>query len=123
MTVLIVDDSLSARARVSGMMISLGFQTLEASSGDEALRLLGRLRNPPELMMIDWHMTEMSGYEFVRSVRADSRYKACRLMMITSGVGSDHVSEALEAGVNEYVTEPFTGQTISDKLELLGLAA
>ncbi len=75
----------------------------------------------PDLALVDWNMPEMNGLEFVRSVRANSRFDHVPLMMVTTETDMERVSSALEAGANEYVMKPFTKDVILEKLQLLGM--
>jgi two-component system chemotaxis response regulator CheY len=74
-----------------------------------------------DLVLVDWNMPEMDGISFVRAVRAEPGYGALPMMMVTTNAELAHVSKALEAGANEYIMKPFTGDMMREKLELLGL--
>jgi two-component system, chemotaxis family, chemotaxis protein CheY len=76
-----------------------------------------------DLVMVDWNMPVMDGLAFVRAVRTEIGYAALPMMMVTTNTDRAHVSEALEAGANEYIMKPFTADMIREKLELLGLLA
>jgi two-component system chemotaxis response regulator CheY len=73
------------------------------------------------LALVDWNMPEMGGLDLVRHVRADGRFKAMRLIMVTTETDLKEVHAAIECGVNEYVMKPFTKEIIADKLHLVGL--
>ncbi len=120
MHVLIIDDSRAMRTILSHMLRQLGFEVSEACNGREALARLGEL-DRVDLALVDWNMPEMNGIEFVRKVRAESRYSDMRLMMVTTETEVEQVATALQAGANEYVMKPFTKDVIHEKLELLGL--
>ncbi len=117
---LIIDDSRAMRAILAGMLRQLGFETIEAANGQEALDRL-RQHGKPDVALVDWNMPVMSGYEFVRAVRANPDLDDLRLMMVTTETELHQVSTALEAGANEYVMKPFTREAIRDKLDLLGV--
>jgi two-component system chemotaxis response regulator CheY len=72
-------------------------------------------------MLVDWNMPEMDGMGFLRTVRADADYAAVPVMMVTTNVEIADVSQALQAGANEYIMKPFTKDMVREKLELLGL--
>lgn len=120
MRALIVDDSRAIRTIVRGILRPLGFETIEAGHGREALERL-REGGPVELALIDWNMPEMNGFELVKALRADAANDATRLMMITTETDLADVARALEAGANEYLMKPFTRQLVEEKLALLGL--
>src|SRR5438552_5990570 len=109
------------RAILGQMLRQLGFEVSEAGNGREGLERLRQL-GPPDLALVDWNMPVMSGYEFVRAVRADPALAAVRLMMVTTETELAQVATALEAGADEYVMKPFNRDVIVEKLGLLGLA-
>lgn len=119
MHVLVVDDSKTIRSILKGYLTKWGFEVTEAVNGVDALAQLKQMAHP-DLVLVDWNMPEMDGVSFVRAVRADPGYDALPLMMVTTNTELDHVSTALDAGANEYIMKPFTGDMIKEKLELLG---
>ena len=122
MRALIVDDSKVMRMIVGKIVKANGFETVEAADGQEAL---GRLREsgPFNLALVDWNMPVMDGLTFVRAVRADEAFADLRLIMVTTESDMGRVTLALEAGANEYLMKPFTKESLSDKLTLLGFEA
>ncbi|MGE0441600.1 MAG: PleD family two-component system response regulator [Gemmatimonadales bacterium] len=119
MKVLIVDDSRAMRIMLARFMTELGFETRDASNGKEALVALGA--GLPDLVLVDWNMPEMNGLEFVQAVRADQRFNALPLVMVTTETEMSQMTKALEEGANEYVMKPFTKDVLQAKLEMLGL--
>jgi len=83
--------------------------------------LLAADDSPPDLALVDWNMPEMNGLEFVTAVRADPKYRAMTLMMVTTEGEQSQIVRALAAGAHEYVIKPFTPDAIVEKLALLGL--
>jgi len=119
---MIVDDSRAMRMILRKMLGDLGYDASEAANGQEALQRLAQEPTPPALMFVDWNMPVMCGIDMVKAVRADSRYAASILIMVTTETDMQHISQALEAGANEYVMKPFTKEAIEDKLRFLSLA-
>lgn len=101
-------------------LTQLGFEIFDAGNGREALQQLERL-GPVDVAVVDWNMPEMSGYEFVRAVRADATYKTMRIIMVTSESELSRVTDALAAGADEYLMKPFVVEALRDKLALTGL--
>jgi two-component system chemotaxis response regulator CheY len=120
MHALIIDDSRAMRSILRRIVTDLGFETLEAGHGQEALEHLeaGRV---PDLCLIDWNMPVMDGYTFVTKVREKPEWRDITLMMVTTESEHGQIVRALAAGAHEYVIKPFTPDAIVDKLELLGL--
>jgi two-component system, chemotaxis family, chemotaxis protein CheY len=120
MRALIVDDSRAIRGIIGKMLREMGFDIVEAAHGVEAMRRL-KESGSVDVMLVDWNMPEMNGYEFLRNVRANPAYSGVPLMMVTSETEMSQMSKALAAGADEYVMKPFTKGVLSDKLSLLGV--
>jgi two-component system chemotaxis response regulator CheY len=120
MHALIVEDSGTIRLILSAYLKKFGFDVTVAVNGRDGLDQL-RGMEKADVVLVDWNMPEMDGISFVRAVRADGGYDALPLMMVTTNSELANVSEALEAGANEYLMKPFTGDMVREKLELLGL--
>ncbi len=120
MHALIIDDSRAMRSILRRIVTELGFETLEAGNGQEALDHL-ESGTVPALCLIDWNMPVMDGYTFVTKVRENPDWRDVTLMMVTTESEHGQIVRALAAGAHEYVIKPFTPDAIVDKLELLGL--
>jgi len=120
MRALVVDDSSAMRAILRMALKKQDFEVMEAKHGLDALSVLAAA--PPfDLILIDWNMPEMDGFELLRRIRTEAVYNATQIMMVTTETGIDQMSEALAAGANDYIMKPFTFDVIADKLRLLGL--
>ena len=118
MRALVIDDSRTVRIIIGQILREVGLEVLEASDGLEALEQLKQ--NPDvKLMLVDWNMPQMNGYDLVRAVRAQRDYDAVRILMVTSEAQSEQVSRALSAGANEYLMKPFNKEVLVAKLNLL----
>jgi len=122
MRALIIDDSRAMRTILQKIMGEVGFEAVTAANGNEGLETLQNT-DGIELVLIDWNLPGMNGYEFACAVREMSRFNDVKLMMVTTETEIENVSKALDAGVNEYVMKPFTKETIQEKLALLGFEA
>lgn len=117
--VLIVEDSVSARAFVRAVLESTEFsarhgdcEVLEASSGFEALRLLPR--GPYDLIVTDINMADINGLELVRFIRASAHHQSTPLLIISSLRGEHDVERGLALGANAYLAKPFTPDELGD---------
>jgi two-component system chemotaxis response regulator CheY len=118
MRALVIDDSRTVRIIIGQILREVGLEVLEASNGLEALEQLKQ--NPDvELMLVDWNMPQMNGFDLVRAVRAQRAYDAVRILMVTSEAQSEQVTRALNAGANEYLMKPFNKDVLVAKLNLL----
>ena len=119
MRALIVDDSKAMRTILKKIVTECGYESIdEAANGAEALVRL-RKDGPPDLMLVDWNMPEMTGIELVTRVRKDDTFESSVIMMVTTETETARISEALEAGADEYLMKPFTPELLRDRIEML----
>ena len=116
-TALIIDDSFIMRARIQTILKEAGYDVVDARTGREGLEKLQE--NSIDLILVDWHMPEMSGIEFVKALREDPGFGEIPVMMVTAEVEEEMVKMAMDAGVNAYVTKPFKKEEIFEKIENL----
>ena len=103
--------------RALGEISSVQFTFAEASDGIEALQHFER--GETDIIFVDWNMPNMTGIDFVRRVRATQK-RHVPIVMITTESTMGRVDEALDdAGVDAYVTKPFTAEALYDKLQPL----
>jgi two-component system, chemotaxis family, chemotaxis protein CheY len=119
MHALVIDDSKSIRSILAKILVGVGFTVEEAASGLEAMELIKKSK--VDLALVDWHMPNMDGCEFIQEVRKDDTHKDMLLMMVTTETAINKVAEALEAGADEYIMKPFTREMIIEKLNLMGM--
>lgn len=120
MRALIVDDSRMVRMVLGKMLGEMGFDVLEACDGQEAIDRLYHGEHV-DIMLVDWNMPVMNGYELVCAVRANVLLGDIRIMMVTTETSMEHVQKALAAGANEYLMKPFTKELLQEKLALMGI--
>jgi two-component system, chemotaxis family, chemotaxis protein CheY len=118
---LVVDDSRAIRSIIGKTVKELGFEVLEAGHGLEALDRLAEA-GPVELILVDWNMPEMNGFDFLVSARQNPEWKDTVIMMVTTETEMSQMQRALDAGANEYVMKPFTKDVLREKLTLVGLS-
>jgi two-component system chemotaxis response regulator CheY len=115
--VLIVDDSAAIRKILHRVLVQaelpLG-KVVEASDGQEALRVLGD--HPVGLILSDINMPNMDGLEMLGKIRANPAHHHVPVIMITTEGSQEKVLQALELGAAGYVRKPFTPDQIKEKL-------
>lgn len=115
--VLVVDDSATARAFARAALVRFGLQVVEASSGPEALSVLGA--QAVDLVITDVVMPDMDGYELVRRIRKDPRTSAIPVLVLTSrGDVADKVA-GFEAGADDYMVKPFEPAELEVRVKAL----
>lgn len=122
MKILVVDDSLVMRRIIGSAAGVLGAECIEAANGDLALKRLNAEPDAFNLVCLDWNMPVMSGYDFLKALRADSRWGGLPVLMITTEGSRDSIIAALKAGATGYLTKPFNQQDLQSKImDCLGL--
>lgn len=119
-TCLIVDDSKIVRKVMSKIIQPLGYTTLEAENGQEALNSLTN-GTVIDLVMLDWNMPVMNGIECLKALRARGDIHQPPVIFCTTENEFAKIQEAMMSGANEYVMKPFDEEIIRGKLEQLGL--
>ena len=119
--VMVVDDSLTMRKVTGRVLERHNFEVVVARDGVEALERLEE--RVPDLMLLDIEMPRMDGYELATAMRADARYKAVPIVMITSRSGDKHRQRAFEIGVQRYLGKPYQELDLMRNVyDLLGIA-
>ncbi len=114
--ILIVDDYKTMLRIVRNLLKQLGFNNVdEATDGAMALEKLRAKKYG--LIISDWNMEPMTGYELLKEVRADEQLKNTPFIMVTAESKTDNVIAAKKAGVNNYIVKPFNAATLKQKLQ------
>src|SRR5258708_33042202 len=116
MSVLVVDDYNTMIRIIGNLLKQLGFENIDdASDGSEALnKMRGKKYG---LVISDWNMEPMTGYELLKEVRADPGLSKTPFIMVTAESKTENVIAAKKASVNNYIDKPFKAQTLQRKIE------
>ncbi len=116
MPILIVDDYATMVRILRNLLGQIGFEDVDdASDGSGALTKLRAKRYG--LVISDWNMEPMTGYDLLREVRADPAIAETPFIMVTAESKTENVIAAKKAGVNNYIIKPFNAQTLQHKIE------
>jgi len=116
MPILVVDDYKTMIRIIRNLLKQLGFEDVdEAADGKEALGKLKEKRYG--LVISDWNMEPMTGYELLREVRADPDLSKTPFIMVTAESKTENVVAAKKAGVNNYIVKPFNAATLKNKID------
>ncbi|MFZ5836083.1 MAG: response regulator [Pseudomonadota bacterium] len=115
MQVLVVDDYKTMIRIIRNLLKQLGFENVdEAEDGSAAL---AKMRSKQYgLVISDWNMEPMTGFELLKEVRADERLKETPFIMVTAESKTENVVAAKKAGVNNYIVKPFNAATLKGKM-------
>jgi len=115
--ILVVDDFPTMRRIVKTLLKQNGFHNfVDAEDGEQAYRILQE-HGDFEMIISDWNMPNMTGLEFLKTVRSDAKFKHLPFLMVTAEAEKENIIEAVKSGVSNYIVKPFTGQALKDKLE------
>ena len=121
MKILTVDDSKIIRKVVASTIEALGYETLMACHGREALEVLEKHPDEVGLVLLDWNMPVMDGLACLKAIRADERFRTIPVMMLTTESEGARIAAAIRAGATHYLTKPFSPEALSTHiLECLG---
>lgn len=114
--ILAVDDSRMMLRIISGAIEMLGYEPLLASNGRQALERLEERGADVELVLLDWNMPELDGFQTLQAIKGDPRFAALPVMMVTTESERDNVVAAIRAGAQHYVTKPFSVQDLATRM-------
>lgn len=115
MPILIVDDYKTMLRIIKNLLKQLGFNNVdEALDGGEAFARLKEKKYG--LVISDWNMAPVTGFELLKKVRADEGLKSIPFILVTAESKTENVIAAKQAGVNNYIVKPFNADTLKAKM-------
>jgi two-component system chemotaxis response regulator CheY len=116
MPILVVDDYSTMIRIIRNLLKQIGFENVDdASDGSAALAKLQTKRYG--LVISDWNMEPMTGYDLLKEVRASPEFSKTPFIMITAESKTENVIAAKKAGVSNYIVKPFNAATLKTKME------
>ncbi|MBI3705921.1 MAG: response regulator [Rhizobiales bacterium] len=116
MPVLIVDDYNTMVRIIRNLLKQLGFADIDdASDGSAALAKMRERQYG--LVISDWNMEPMTGYDLLKQVRSDPGLSTTPFIMVTAESKTENVIAAKKAGVSNYIVKPFNAQTLKSKID------
>jgi DNA-binding response OmpR family regulator len=116
--ILVADDDSDIRDVVCFRLRHAGYETVEASNGDDALKL-ARGRRPPALCILDVMMPRVNGFEVARELRGDPSTEGIPILMLTASVQDKDVAKGFETGADDYLSKPFKADELLDRVSSL----
>ena len=102
--ILIVDDNQDGRELVVKVLKTMGYQTIEAVDGEEALEKAVAER--PDLILMDRSLPKIDGYEVTRRLKSQEEFKDIPIVALTAHAMRGDREKALEAGCEGYISKP-----------------
>jgi two-component system chemotaxis response regulator CheY len=118
--ILVVDDYNTMIRIIRNLLRQLGFEDVDdAPDGSVALAKMRDKRYG--LVISDWNMEPMTGYELLKQVRSDPILNLTPFIMVTAESKTENVMAAKQAGVNNYIVKPFNAETLKNKIDAVFL--
>jgi len=113
--VLIVDDEAPIREMIAVALEMAGYECLEAENAQQAHALI--VDRKPDMVLLDWMMPGVSGIDFARRLRKDEVTADVPIIMLTAKTEEDNKIKGLEAGIDDYITKPFSPRELVARLK------
>jgi CheY-like chemotaxis protein len=107
MEILVIDDNRDLLFNMELLLEKYGYDVLTASSGKEGLVMLEDLENPPDLIICDIKMPDISGFEFFNKISNNPRWFNIPFIFLTAITDSNKIRKAKKIGVSDILTKPF----------------
>ncbi len=118
LSILVVDDHSLTRDMVGSILKSIGFSNLVLA--DNGLSALQKMEdNHFDLVICDWNMPRLTGLALLKEVRAKKEFQKLPFLMLTAEVYKENILEAINAGVSDYISKPFTAEVLEKKINRL----
>ena len=116
MSVLVVDDYNTMIRIIRNLLRQLGFQDIDDAADDSVA--LAKMQNKHYgLVISDWNMEPMTGFDLLKEVRCDPGLAEVPFIMVTAESKTENVIAAKKAGVSNYIVKPFNAQTLKTKID------
>lgn len=120
MKIVVIDDSSVQRKMIQNILKKAGFnhEVMEADNGKTAIELLGSNHQDVGLILCDWNMPVMDGYEFLVEASKNEDISSIPIMMVTTQGTEDNIKQAHEAYSNlaGYIVKPFSPSKLKDAI-------
>lgn len=113
--ILSVDDSATIRKIIRSAVEVMKYELVEASDGEEAFSKL-YAEEDIKLILLDWNMPGMNGYEFLKAAKSNNSFKSIPIMMVTTESEKENIIKAVKAGVANYLVKPFNTEELIKKI-------
>ena len=112
--ILVVEDHEENRRIMRDLLTSVGYEMIEAVTGEDGVALAERER--PDLILMDIQLPGLDGYEATRRIKANPTLRAIPIIAVTSYALSGDDAKAMQAGCDAYVAKPFSPRELLAKI-------
>jgi CheY-like chemotaxis protein len=115
--ILVADDKASSRELVRTILENLGYEVQEAEDGITALEAIRN--SPPDLVLLDFQMPGLTGYEVLTRLREEERFAGLPVVALTASAMAGDRDRALAAGFTSYLAKPVSLTTLRSEIRRL----
>lgn len=113
--ILVVEDQPTIRTILKAQLRGMGYKKIsEACDGESAFGILKT--QAIDLIISDWNMPLMNGYELLKAVRADDSLADTPFILTSGAISNSNINMALQLKVNQFILKPFTLATLEEKI-------
>jgi len=113
-TILVIEDNEDNRRIMRDLLMSNGYEVIEAVTGEEGITAAETYR--PNLILMDVQLPGMNGYEAAQRIKANTDLQKVPIIVVTSYALSGEDVKAFEAGCDAYVSKPFSPRKLLTKI-------
>jgi two-component system OmpR family response regulator len=117
MKVLVADDDDNFRSLVVELLTDAGYEVAAEINGRLAWERLQA--EGADMAVLDVNMPEMDGFELLRHIRGDERFRSIPVLMLTIRAFADDQVEGYDAGADDYLTKPFANDEFQSRIKVL----
>jgi len=116
-TILVVDDFASIRDFVCETLQRKGYETLGASNGNEAFKVLTEKNDSINLVLTDYNMPDCTGFELLKKIKENPAVSKVPVVFLTTESNPDKMRSAKEAGLSAWIKKPYRSETFFAQIE------
>ena len=121
LNILLIEDDMIEVMKLNRVSSSLDLNhtIIEANNGEEALKLLEKKDNLPDIILLDLNMPKINGIEFLKILKSDERLKYIPTIILTTSNNQRDLLECYKEGIAGYVLKPLKYEHYVQKIEKL----
>jgi two-component system chemotaxis response regulator CheY len=117
MKVLLVDDMTLVGHVIIHVIESFNRKLLQAGNPIEAFQILQEQHKDIDLILLDWHMPQMLGIDFLQQIKSIPEYQKIPVIMLTSNMNKSAIAQAFSGGAAHYILKPFNLEDLKARIK------
>jgi len=115
-TILVVDDKSQIRSVLRFSLRDIGYNTMLAANGKDALTLIDN-EGAPDLIIMDLDLPKMTGLELIKKIRRSETTTDVPIILLTTDTNKEDILKGVDIGANDFVLKPFKFADLNKKIE------